>query len=61
MRPIAAECDGGGGGSAVDSWALGAVEHGRRSDMEARLDGRRARRQHRGRYVTKHSNDRGGG
>jgi hypothetical protein len=35
MRPITAERGGGGGGNAVGSWALGAVERGCRPDMEA--------------------------
>jgi hypothetical protein len=48
MRPIAIERGSGGGGSVVGSWVLGVVEHGRRSDIGAGLDDRRAQRQHRG-------------
>jgi hypothetical protein len=61
MRPIAAEHGGGGGGSEVGLWALGAVERGRRSDTEVGLDNEHARRQHRDRSMTKDGGGGGGG
>jgi hypothetical protein len=44
MRPITVEHDGGGGGSAVGSQTLGALEHGHRSDTKVGLDDGRAQR-----------------
>jgi hypothetical protein len=60
MRPIAAERGGGGGGSAVGSQMLGAMERGRKPDMEVGLDGGRAQRRYRGQSVMKHGSSGGG-
>jgi hypothetical protein len=61
MRPIAAEHDSGGGGSAMGSRVLGVVERGHRPDTKVGLDGERAQRQHQGRFATKHDGGGGGG
>jgi hypothetical protein len=61
LRPIATERGGGGGGSAVGSQTLGALERGHRPDTKVGLDGRRARRQYQGQSATKHGGGGGGG